>query len=47
MAAVCHRYSIPDPDVRPGGEGDDDSDVRAMEDLNRFRKEYVKPVQFR
>lgn len=44
---LMERFDIVEPHVEPE-EGDNfEQDLRIREDLKRFRKEYVKPVQFR
>ncbi|XP_076442792.1 son of sevenless homolog 2-like [Babylonia areolata] len=44
---MAERYDIVEPHVEPQEDNNFEHNMRIREDLKRFRKEYVKPVQFR
>ncbi|XP_025106105.1 son of sevenless homolog 2-like [Pomacea canaliculata] len=44
---LIERFDIVEPVMEPVGEDNFEMCLRIREDLKRFRKEYIKPVQFR
>ncbi|XP_076464153.1 son of sevenless homolog 1-like [Babylonia areolata] len=44
---LVERYDIVEPHMEPEEDDNFEHNMRIREDLKRFRKEYVKPVQFR
>lgn len=44
---LIERFEIPDIEMDPEMVADNNDNLQLRDDLKRFRKEYVKPVQFR
>ncbi|XP_060570683.1 son of sevenless homolog 1-like isoform X2 [Ruditapes philippinarum] len=47
LEMLIERFKIPDIEMDPEMVADNNDNLQLRDDLKRFRKEYVKPVQFR